>query len=133
MANSVAKDIATLLAANGFGTLGTNIFGMEWGPDSTDAQILIIDVIGVDTQDKDQYEHPSFQILKRGERAGSASDVYDDIKAIHNFLIQQAESVTINATDYLGFEPLGSIGGLGRDDNDRYVYSMNYTTFRNPD
>ena len=130
--NSVAKDVATLLNGNLGLTLGTNLFGMEWGPDSTDVQYLVLDTTGVDTVDKTQYEQPNFQILVRGNRDGSASDVYDNIRVVHEFLITQAELITIGTTDYLGFEPLSSIGGLGRDENERYVYSANYTTYRNP-
>ena len=133
MANAVSKDIATLLAANALGTLGTDIFYGEWGNDSTDEQTLIIDTTGPDSVDKDQNENPAFQVLRRGGRQKSVSDVYDAARLIHVFLISQSSLVTINSTDYLGFDPVSSPAGIGRDDNDRYVYSMNYVTFRNPD
>ncbi len=133
MAGAVSKDIATLLAGNGFGTLGTDIFFGEWGIDSTDEQTLIVDTAGQDTVDKAQYENPAFQVLRRGGRQKSVSVVHDAARAIHVFLIEQPSLVTINSTDYLGFDPVSNPAGIGRDDNDRYVYSMNYVTFRNPD
>ena len=133
MAEAVSKDIATLLAANGFGVLGTDIFFGEWGKDSVDEQTLVIDTAGPDSVDKDQNENPAFQVLRRGGRQKSVSDVYDAARLVHVFLIGQSSSVTINSTEYLGFDPVSSPAGIGRDDNDRYVYSMNYVTFRNPD
>lgn len=133
MANAVSKDIATLLAANGFGTLGIDIFFGEWGKDSTDEQILILDTGGIDTVDKDQYEQPAFQVLQRGGKQKSVSVVYDAARLIDIFLKEQLPLVTINGTDYLGFDPVSTPTGIGRDENDRYVYTMNYVTFRNPD
>lgn len=133
MANSVAKDVAILLDANLFGVLGTNLFAMAWGDDSTDAQTIVLDTGGIDTANKDQYEQPTFQILSRGAKQGSGSDVYDTLRSIHVFLMQQPSLITISGTDYLGFWPVSAIAGLGRDDNGRFIYSMNYFTFRNSD
>jgi len=133
MANAVSQDIADLLAANGFGTKGTDIFFGEWGKDSTDIQTLIIDTSGPDTVDKDQYEQPAFQVLQRGGRQKSVTAVFSKARAIDVFLKEQPPLLTINSTDYLGFDPVSTPTGIGRDENDRYVYTMNYVTFRNPD
>lgn len=131
MPNSVAQDIVTLLSDNALGTIGTDLFGMQWG-DGIDAQTLVIETGGVDTENKEQYEQPTFQILVRGAKLGAINTLYATIKSIHEFLIEQPELVTINTTDYLGFEPVSGINPLGRDDNNRFVYSSNYFTYRNP-
>ena len=131
MVNSVAQDVATLLEGNALGTIGTDLFGMQWG-DGVDAQTLVIETGAIDTENKEQYEQPTFQILVRGSRQAAINTLYATIKAIHEFLIEQPELTTINTTDYLGFEPVSGIAALGRDDLNRFVYSSNYYTFRNP-
>lgn len=131
MVNSVAQDVATLLEDNALGTIGTDLFGMQWG-DDIDSQTLVIETGAIDTENKEQYEQPTFQILVRGVRQGAINTLYATIKAIHEFLIEQSELVTINSTDYLGFEPVSGVIALGRDDNNRFVYSSNYYTYRNP-
>lgn len=132
MSNAVSFDIITLLAANGFGTSGVDLFGMEWGVNVA-KQILVMDTAGFDSPQKLQFEQPGFQILARGEKTKSPTLVYDDARAIQIFLINQPTLVTINGTDYLGFEPQGNLAGIGRDSNQRYVYSMNFWTYRNPE
>jgi len=132
VSNAVSYDIATHLAANAFGTVGTDLFGMAWGK-GVDAQTLVMDSAGFESDQKLEYEKPGFQILVRGERNESAKTVYDSARAIYIFLINVADLVTINAVDYLGFEPQSNIAPLGYDENERFIYSMNFYTYRNPE
>lgn len=131
MVNSVAQDVAQLLNDNALGILATDLFAFQFA-DGIDAQTLVMETDAIPTEDKDQYEQPMFQVLVRGARQGPPATSYAIAKAAHEFLIAQPELVTINSTDYLGFEPLAGIAPLGRDENNRFVYSMNYYTFRNP-
>ena len=126
---AVSVDIMTLLANNSLGTIGTNLFAMAWG-EGVDEQVLVLDAPGVNSPLKKVYEQPSFQILVRGEKNGDMNDAYQKMRDIHEFLIAQP-SQDIDDTGYLQYEPLSSIAGLGRDDNDRGIFSMNYYTFRN--
>jgi len=132
--NAVSVDIVTLLDDNSFGTAGTDLFGMEWGQvngQDVDNQILVIDTSGVPSDLKDLYEQPAFQILVRGDRKKSTKDVHDQIRAIHEFLMAQG-TIIINTTSYREFEYNSLPNAVGRDENDRYVYSANYWTYRNP-
>ena len=122
--NSVSVDILTLLTNNGF----TGLYAMAWN-DSIDAQTLILDQAGFDSPLKDEHEQPIFQILVRGEKNADLNTAYQAMRAIHEFLIQ-APTQNIDACEYTGFDPLSTIINLGRDDNDRAVFSMNYYTFR---
>ena len=61
--------VASLLSQNGFGSLGTDIFGGEWG--RCDEQILVIEGIGTPADPKELYENPSVQILVRGDKRQS--------------------------------------------------------------
>ncbi len=128
--NAVSFDIATLLNANALGVFGTDLFAMAWD-EEVDAQTLVMDQMGNSSALKEVYENPNFQILVRGEKGADINISYGIIRATHEFLIEQPSTI-INGEDYLEFEPLGTIGPLGRDENDRPVWSMNYYTFRNP-
>lgn len=130
MTNSVAKDIATLLVANGLGVLGTSLFAEEFGPDTIDVQTVVISTGGINPEDKQAHEHLTFQVLCRGARNASSSSVYTMEKNIYDLLVALPEQNTINSTNYLGFEPVSNIASLGRDENDRFVYTMNYSTYR---
>ena len=127
--NAIYVDIATLLNDNGFGTIGTDLFGGEWGI-GVDAQTLVLDGVGIPSDLKEVYEQPSVQILVRGEKNQAAHLVYSKAKAISDFLVTLSESVTINTTEYKGFEPSSNIAPLGKDANERHSYSMNFSTFR---
>ena len=139
MNESVAKDVAQLLVDNAVATsatptvlltLGTNLFVFEWGED-IDEQILINDAGGLPSDLKDQYENPIFQILSRGPKAEGGIIPYNNLKIVRDFLLTQPELVTINTTDYLGFEEQSNMAPLGNDENDRFIYVMNFFTFRN--
>ena len=133
--NAVAFDIMTLLGDELPLTVGVDLFAQEWGHDNgqeINAQVVVHDVEGFSSPLKDAWEQPTIQILVRGEKAADSNTAYQQMRQVHEFLIQQPELVTVNGCEYLGFEPLGTIARLGRDDNDRMVYSMNYYTYRNP-
>lgn len=132
MSNAVSFDIMQLLAANGFGTQGTDLFALEWGA-GIDKQILIMDSEGLESEQKLANEHPGFQVLTRGGKKESQGVAYASARAVHIFLINRPDLLTINGVDYLGFEPVSNLIPLGRDDNQRYTFSVNYLTYRNPE
>jgi len=136
VSNAPSVDIATLLNDNGFGSLGTDLFAMTWGTNSSqqiNKQILVMDTSGFDSNLRLEFEQPGFQILTRGDKRESPKDVYDRARAVHIFLINQPDLLTINGVDYLGFEPIGNLAPLGKDENERFIFTMNYFTFRNPE
>lgn len=128
--NSVAHDVATLLQQKSFGKVGTDIFIDEFS-ESVDAQILISNTGGFESESKNAYEKPTFQILARGERNASSMFTYDIINRVYSTLLNFDDNVMINETEYLGFECNGNILTLGRDDNQCMMYSANFYTFRN--
>jgi len=132
MQNAVSIDIITFLATNGFGTIGTanaDLFAMAWG-EGVDKQILVMDTGGIDTDLKLVVENPTFQILARGDKNIDLNLTYQVIRSAHEFLISAKDPV-ISGTAYIGgFEPRGIINSLGRDQNDRAMFSANYFTFR---
>ena len=128
--NAPSFDIMTLLAANAFGTIGSDLFAMAWG-DGINTQILVMDTGSVERSLANVVEQPLFQILARGEPNGDLTTTYDALRAIHEFLLPLS-TTTINGDEYLSFFPVSAPTGIGRDKNDRAVYTANYSTFRNP-
>lgn len=127
--NPVYIDVSTQLQAGLIGNIGTDIFGGEWG--DTDQQILVIDAPGFSSELKDLYEHPGVQILVRGAKRQADNEVYAVAKEISDYLLSLPDCIDINGTAYTGFEPSSNIAALGKDKNERFVYSMNFLTYRN--
>ena len=127
--NPTYYDMAFHLDANGFGTLGSDLFGGEWG--SADRQTLVIEGPAIISELKELYESPGVQILVRGEKRDTDLEVYRTAKAISDYLLSLPDSVDINGTCYTGFEETTNLAALGKDENERFVYSMNFSTNRN--
>ena len=121
--------VAFFLSINGFGALGEDIFGGQWGP--VDEQVLVLNGVGVAADPKELYENPGLQIIVRGKKGLADHEVYTRAKSISDFLLAQLDNVEISGVCYTGFEESSNIANLGKDDNERFVYSMNFTTFRN--
>lgn len=128
--NAVSFDIMTLLSDNAFGTIGTDLGAMAWLED-IDEQVIVLDTGSIDRSLALQSEQPTFQILARGNKGEDLKTTYDTIRAIHEFLLPLGATV-INGEDYLSFFPINAPTGIGRDKNDRAVFTANYYTFRNP-
>ena len=132
--NSVSEDIRTLLNTNAKGVEGTDLFSFQWGSGNkgaeVDKQIMVRDTDPIPALIKDEYENPTFQILVRGGTNEGVKSVYDRARDIYEFMIQQLRQ-TINGVEYVEFAPVVSgILHLGKDDNNRHVYSMNFFTYR---
>lgn len=128
--NAVSFDIMTLLSNNALGTIGTDLGAMAW-LEKEDEQVIVIDTGSIDRDLALQSEQPTFQILARGGKNEDLKTTYDKLRAIHEFLLPLG-TTTINGDDYLSFFPVSGPTGIGRDDNDRAVFTANYSTFRNP-
>lgn len=128
--NAVSFDIMTLLDSNGDGTIGTDLSAMAW-LEKVDEQVIVIDTGSIDRDLALQSEQPTFQILARGEKGADLKVTHDKLRAIHEFLLPLG-TTEINGEDYLSFFPVGAPTGIGRDENDRAVFTANYSTFRNP-
>lgn len=128
--NAVSFDIMTLLAANGHGTIGTDLSAMAW-LEGVQEQILVIDTGSIERDLALQSEQPTFQILARGKKNDDLKTTHDKLRLIHEFLLPLS-TTTINGKDYLSFFPISAPTGIGRDKNDRAVFTANYSTFRNP-
>ena len=126
----IAQDIADLLAANSLGTVGQDIFMFGWG-EKEESQFLILETGGFDPELQESLERLSFQVLYRGKKAESALIGYEKMREVYEFLNGQL-NVVVEGTCYPQFNPLAPPAGIGQDDEDRFIFSMNYVTYRNP-
>lgn len=132
--NSVSEDVRQLLNDNSKGTQGTDLFSFQWGSGfegaETQKQILVLDTGNIVALVKDEYEQPTFSIQVRGSTVESVKTVYDRARDIYEFMIQQPRT-TINTVLYYEFAPaLNEILSLGKDENNRYTYQLNFFTYR---
>ena len=128
--NAASFDIMTLLSDNTLGTIGTDLGAMAW-LEGVDKQVIVIDTGSIDRDLALQSEQSTFQILSRGKASEDMQTAYNTLRAIHEFLLPLGTTI-INGEDYLSFFPISAPTGIGRDDNDRAVFTANYSTFRNP-
>ena len=131
--NSVAQDIVTLLHIGTKGVAGTDLFPFEWGAasngDEINKQILVRHTDDVDNGHKTEHEQPTFNILVRGLTSENYVTVHDRARDIYEFMVQQVRQ-TLNGTEYIQFTPIGGLIPIGKDSNDRVVFSMSFYTFR---
>ena len=132
--NSVSEDIRLLLGNGAKGVVGTDLFSFQWGSSigggEVDKQIVVKDSGAIEAKVKDEYENPTFNILVRGETSEGFKSVHDRARDIYEFVIVQIRQ-TLNGTEYVEFAPIGGLMSLGKDSNNRVVYSMNFFTYRN--
>lgn len=126
----VSQDIANILDNAGLGTIGQDIFMFAWGEEAQQ-QLLIIETGGFEAELQESLERLSFQVLYRGKKAESSLIGYAKIRAVYEYLNEQL-NVIIDGTCYPQFNPLAPPAGIGQDTEDRFIFSMNYTTYRNP-
>jgi hypothetical protein len=130
---SVSEDIRVLLDANGFGVSATDLFSHQWGSGlngaEIDKQILVRDNGDIDALDKTIYETPTFTILVRGGAKESFSTVRLRARTIYETMLQEERQV-INGNEYVQFAPQGGLLPIGKDASNRWVFTMNFFTFR---
>lgn len=126
MKTAVSKLVAEILQTAALGTISTDLFYMALGPDDKNDQIVIYDNEGFTSQLPEQFEQPAFQVVVRGDKDADAEVAYNRARAIYEFLI-----LFTGGVEFTGFEPIGSINALGRDENTRPQFTMNFYAFRN--
>ena len=132
--NPAYYDVANYLASKGFGVVGGAIFGGEFGSSGDsdiDAQILVKDGISAPFTIKDQAEDLTVQILVRGEKRESQLTLHTRAMAIYNHFVSYYGLINMGGTCYTDFEP-ENFAYIGRDDQERPLYTMNFQTYRNP-
>lgn len=124
---SAASDIAGRLASYGFGTAGTNLF-VNTKPATPDNMVAVFDYSGPAadyTHDTSGNDHPSVQVWVRNTNAGTARATID---RIYNHL-DGIRNTTIT-TFYAGIFANQTPELMGKDENNRTEWAVNFTTTR---
>lgn len=127
--NTVVEDIVTYLSDSGFGEIGTSLFGYELGL-SLNQQIVVLSEGSMPSELKESFEYPLFQLIFRAAKGESSKNISKKEQEIRTFLLTRKD-VTINGEVYQEFWHESGPYPFGRDENDCYVLSTNYSTIRN--
>jgi hypothetical protein len=122
----IVEDIGAYLQANGIGTLSVDLF-LHVAPDKPDDLMSVTEY----SSDPPQYIHdkakveielPRIQIAARSMRPEvgrlKAERAYQLLMAIHNGII--------GTTRYLWCQPVDSPAMVGRDENGRFITTVNF-------
>jgi Bacteriophage minor capsid protein len=128
---TVLEAVGDYLAANGHGTLGTDLF-LGRMPETPDLCRAVYEYEGappVETMGAaaTAVDKPRIQVLCRGGRDDypAARDEAQEIRA----LLGAVASVTLSGIVVLRIRPLGSVNSLGPDGNDRPLVTVNFEAF----
>ncbi len=126
---SAAYDLATYLQANGFGTVGKDIF-VNVMDDKLDPSLTLMDYTGEPASrtingGKIQ-SSPKVQALFRSQNSKGS---HVALESIYSFLDGKAE-VTINGSRYMLITALHEPVPLSRDEKDMVVYVVNFSCRR---
>jgi hypothetical protein len=129
--NAPSAEFVSLLSssASGLGlSLGADLFSPELPP-SPDNCVAVIDSGGDGPEYQfdasDIHERPRVEVLVRNRFYASG---YAQIEAIRRFLDKSAP--TVGATRYIGILMSSDVLYLGRDNDRRFVFSVNFMTQR---
>ena len=121
----VDKDIAEYLEDLGHGTVGTDIF-VGWMPDSPDNCIVVTATGGQPPEMCVELESPGFQVRVRNTSSSAgwtaANNILDDLHDLTN--------TTIESRMYHYIKAQQSVNRLGKDGQDRSLFSINFIAFK---
>ena len=123
----ITHDIYTLLLENGFTFLADGELTTD-----NDKVTAVLASEQPPSDMKDTYYQDGFQILVRGEPRAGHEVAFDVMQDVHGFLLNLPENFIANDTCYKGVEMESNIAMLGRDENERFIFSCNYSTYRSP-
>ena len=124
-ANPPSEDVKDMMVAGLGYVFGTTLFIASM-PTSPNDCVLISDT-GGQSQEKYGFEKPNIQIMLRNMNYQSG---YDLIRNIKYYLHDSRNGETWNGTKYIMVACRSDILYLGRDEKNRYQWSLNFQIFR---
>jgi len=118
---SVVEDIVTYLQTSGIGTKNTDIFGYSM-PETPNNCIVVYPTGGYPRDKAGFIEYPTIMIHVRNELASTAeSKINAILEALHRVV-----NTTMNGTRYLSVYARDEGVSLGKDDQQRSTWSVNF-------
>lgn len=128
-----STDIRDMLITAGVGTAaavsGWGVYVAE-EPASPDTVVTVYDTGGQDSEPNILLDYPSVMVRVRGA-PGDYAAAWSKAQAVKDALLGKS-AATVNSTRYVGIWIRGDINYLGRDDNRRPQFSLNFATAREP-
>ena len=119
----VIDDVASYLATNSVGTVCTDLF-KGYLPESPNACVAVLDTGGSQPNPDIPTKEPTFQVMIRSTNYTLGRSKLDTIRSL---LHRQANVELVSGQTYFYFILAISEGGhLGRDDNGRDLFSINF-------
>ena len=126
--NAPSVDVKDMIdgSSGGFGLVfGTDLFISEM-PTEPDNCVCVYDYPG-EAQGLFGHEHPSVQIKVRNRDYQTGYNLCRDLKyGLHD----EYNNTTINSTRYIRIHCITDIFPLGRDEKNRYLFSINFRAER---
>ena len=125
-------EIAALLAANGFGTINTNLF-YDLLPTDPDIAMCVLGYGGSPDEPDGQstrLESPRFQVLARGVRGASSGPKLRVLQA--RALLVSVLGQELTGVRDVSIDCLGPPFPQGADEQFRYVWSVNFEAMKDP-
>lgn len=127
MSNSPADDIKDYIEDNTDLVFGTDLF-VAAEPKDKDNVVTIYDTGGFDADPKFALDSPTIQIRVKNNIYKTGYLVCEDIKNQLLYFTKQS----INDSEYIGIWQQGDITPIGRDENNRFIFTMNFRLKRIP-
>lgn len=117
----LAKDIAEYLEDQSVGTVGSDIF-IGIMPDTTSNCIAIFEYAGNPPENVGHIENPRLTIrVRNATYANGQAKARDVLYKLHTL-----SNTTIESHSYLYIRAVGSINALGRDAENRVIFSIDF-------
>lgn len=117
----LADDIAQYLQDNSIGTLTTDLFEANL-PDSPDNAIVVIETGGTAPETELPFRSPTFQVYIRNKSYSNGRNKLDAVRD----LLHNVRNLTIGSTYFYYIFAIAEGGHVGRDDNSRDLFSINF-------
>ncbi|MEE8599215.1 MAG: minor capsid protein [Dehalococcoidales bacterium] len=125
---AASEHLKDLLATH----VGTSGWAIEIGtmPSTPDRVIKIMDTGGDTPNPKWLLDFPSCQVMVRGNASGYL-DTFREAKAVKDILLG-VDSQDINGDRLVAVNMQGDLGSIGRDEDMRHLFSMNFSLIIEP-
>lgn len=120
---TLAQQIATYLAANGIGSLGTDLF-YTYYPDTNAASVTVLDTGGMQPDPYIPTYLPTFQIFVRSVDYTSGKEKLEAVRAL---LHRKANlQLVTNGTYFYYITAMSNGGHLGKNESGKHEFSINF-------
>lgn len=120
-----SQDTRQILIDNG---ISSSLIFLGQEPDTPNTVITIYDTGGDAPNPKWLLDFPTIQIRSRSKQYSTA---YSNLINCRDIILG-IDKLVVSTTTYVGFQQSTGVLGLGKDEKDRYMLSINFNVTREP-